>query len=385
MGKKYAIFGAGQYGRCALEEYGAERIECFIDNNEKKWHTRLESVPVIGLEEYIQKKKNCRIIIATKYARGVVEQLQNNEINDYQIYVHDRYSYYPKDILIYNPYDAKPEVKDENAWNEYNGKNEIQDYIDLCVNSVKNENGLFRHVEIETYNRCNGGCEFCPVSVKNETRLECRMEEGLFKKIIGELETINYNGKLALFSNNEPFLDERILDFHCYAREHLPQARMHLFTNGTKLSLDKFVQVMKYLDELIIDNYSQKMELIPNCRAIKNYCEAHPELIKRVTIVYRKPQEILTSRGGDAPNRKEKVSYREAKCILPFRQMIIRPDGKVSLCCNDALGKNTLGDVSRDSLVNVWNNDRFMMVRKCLAEGRGNWKHCEYCDTFSVG
>lgn len=65
--------------------------------------------------------------------------------------------------------------------------------------------------------------------------------------------------------------------------------------------------------------------------------------------------------------------------------MIIRPDGKVSLCCNDPLGKNTLGDVTKDTLVNIWHNDRFGMVRRCLAQGRGNWKHCEYCDVFSVG
>lgn len=28
-----------------------------------------------------------------------------------------------------------------------------------------------------------------------------------------------------------------------------------------------------------------------------------------------------------------------ATCMLPFMQLIVRPDGKVSRCCQDALGR----------------------------------------------
>ena len=210
------------------------------------------------------------------------------------------------------------------------------------------------------------------------------MSQELFEKIIDELAELDYSGKLALFSNNEPFLDEKIIDRHRYARAKLPNARLHLFTNGTLLTLEKFIEIVDLLDELIIDNYQQELRLIKPCQIIAEYCKEHPELTKKVTIVLRKPHEILSSRGGDAPNRKQLVSYGEDRCILPYKQLIIRPDGKVSLCCNDPLGKNTLGDVSKDSLVDVWFNDRFKMVRKCLYEGRKNWKHCEFCDVFSL-
>ncbi|MBP2633279.1 MAG: radical protein, partial [Firmicutes bacterium] len=111
----------------------------------------------------------------------------------------------------------------------------------------------------------------------------------------------------------------------------------------------------------------------------------HPELKDKVTIVLRKPHEILSSRGGDAPNREKVCLYPYAKCVLPFKQLIIRPDGKVSLCCNDPLGKNTLGDASKDMLIDIWNNDRFKMVRQCLFNGRENWNHCIYCDAFNLG
>ena len=196
---------------------------------------------------------------------------------------------------------------------------------------------------------------------------------------------MNYSGKLALFSNNEPFLDQDIIKKHRYAREKLPFARMHLFTNGTLLTIEKFAQIVGYLDELVIDNYQQELHLIKPCQEIVEYCEAHTELKKKVTIVLRKPKEILTSRGGDAPNRKKLVSYGNLRCILPYKQFIIRPDGKVSLCCNDPYGRNTLGDLNKETMMEVWFNDRFKMVRKCLYEGRKNWEHCKYCDVLALG
>ena len=81
--------------------------------------------------------------------------------------------------------------------------------------------------------------------------------------------------------------------------------------------------------------YQQELKLIKPCAQIQDYCKVHPELTKKVTIVLRKPQEILTSRGGTAPNRKDIVEYGRDRCALPYKQMIARPDGKVSLCFND--------------------------------------------------
>ena len=160
---------------------------------------------------------------------------------------------------------------------------------------------------------------------------------------------------------------------------------MHLFTNGTLLTLDKFIALTEVLDELIIDNYQQELKLIKPCARIAEYCEKHPELKKKVTIVLRKPQEILTSRGGTAPNRKRLLEYGEDRCVLPFKQMIVRPDGKVSLCCNDAVGRYTLGDLSREKLTDVWFGAAFQEVRRRLYVGRKEWGSCRYCDAFSVG
>ena len=140
----------------------------------------------------------------------------------------------------------------------------------------------------------------------------------------------------------------------------------------------------KYLDELIIDNYNQKLELNPSSKEIAAYCEEHPGLNKKVTIVMRKPKEILTSRGGDAPNRLRQEIFPEISCVLPFKQIIVRPDGKVSLCCNDPMGKYTLGDLTIQSLTDIWYGESFQDVRTRLMNGRKAFGDCRFCDTLLI-
>ncbi len=101
----------------------------------------------------------------------------------------------------------------------------------------------FKHVELETLNRCNGGCEFCPVNRKAAQRPLARMSEALFEDILRQLAEIRYAQGVSLYSNNEPLLDTRLPEFAALARERLPHARLKLYTNGTLLTLDMFRQL----------------------------------------------------------------------------------------------------------------------------------------------
>lgn len=385
MAKDVVIFGAGQIGHLALAKY-KDRVDYFIDNNVQMQGKNINGIPVKSVEEGVDNLDGHMIVIASKYQEMMAKQLRDMEVDKYSFYIEDNDAYYETEELVINPYqDGGFKDFNESEWNEFTQKNYAVTLVNDMVQQLQGREVMFNHVEIETVNRCNGNCSFCPVSKGNDTREYKEMTDELFQDIIGQLAEMNYSGRLALFSNNEPFLDSRILQRHKYAREKLPDVRMHLFTNGTLLSIDLFKELMSYLDELIIDNYQQDLKLIKPCQKIVSYCEEHPELRKKVTIILRKPQEILTSRGGDAPNRKKMVSYKKDSCILPYKQLIIRPDGKVSLCCNDPLGKNTLGDLTQDSILDVWNNQRFKVIREALYKGRENWPHCQYCDAFSLG
>lgn len=239
---------------------------------------------------------------------------------------------------------------------------------------------LFSSVELEIINRCNGECSFCPVNRYIDPRRLKKMDVHLFHKIIDELGELGYAGRLALHSNNEPFLDSRIIEFAQYAREHVPHAYIYMFTNGTLLTMEKFRDIIPYLNKLIIDHYDDDLKLSKGMEEINRYCQENPDIDRKVEIHLRKVNEVLNTRGGQSPNNERRETLNMS-CVLPFKQMVIRPDGKTSLCCNDPYGRNTMADLNRMTLKEAWYSERYIQVRKELRKGRSRIKLCRYCDT----
>ncbi len=68
------------------------------------------------------------------------------------------------------------------------------------------------------------------------------------------------------------FLDNRIIEFARYAREHVPNAYIYMYTNGTLLTQDKFKAIIPYLDKMIIDNYDDNLQLSKNSKMIDELC-----------------------------------------------------------------------------------------------------------------
>jgi hypothetical protein len=240
---------------------------------------------------------------------------------------------------------------------------------------------MLSSIEIEIINRCNGECPFCPVNRHDEKRKFARMTDELFYKIINELGDMDYRGRLALHSNNEPFLDNRIIGFAKYAREHVPNAFIYMYTNGTLLTLEKFKEIIPYLSKIYIDNYDDNLKLHDNIQAIHSYCKRDVALNRKVEIHVRKVHEVLNTRGGQSPNNSKK-QILPISCILPFKQMVVRPDGKVSFCCNDPYGRYTLADLNYMSMKEAWYSERYQKVREKIRSGRRNVKLCRYCDTL---
>jgi len=240
---------------------------------------------------------------------------------------------------------------------------------------------LFSSIEIEVINRCNGECPFCPVNRHTDPRKLLKMDEKLFRKIIDELGEMNYSGRLALHSNNEPFLDSRIIEFAKYARKKVPKAFLYMYTNGTLLTIDKFNAIIPYLDRIVIDNYNDELKLHENAKKINALCKNDRKLDQKVEIHVRKIHEVLDTRGGQSPNNDKRKTYHMS-CILPYKQMVVRPDGKTSLCCNDPYGKYTLADVNKMSLKEAWHSRRAEKIRRSLRKSRTGISLCRFCDTI---
>jgi radical SAM protein with 4Fe4S-binding SPASM domain len=249
---------------------------------------------------------------------------------------------------------------------------------------TSSETPMFKLIELETINRCNNTCSFCPANKLVDTRDFALMSEELFLKIIAELNELNYDGSLALYSSNEPFLDKRIIKFLKIAHENLPNAKLHLATNGTLLTLDKFKEAMKYLDILSINNYNDENELIPPVKEISQYIKKHSEYENRVVIVKRLKTQKMHTRGGNAKNRKIQKPLISS-CYNPFTQVVISSKGTLSLCCNDIYGSETMGDLNNEKLIDIWQGEKYQLIREKLYQkkhGRENIEICSKCDSL---
>ena len=240
-------------------------------------------------------------------------------------------------------------------------------------------------ISIETINRCNSTCDFCPANRNEETRPFMKMDDDLFFKIINDLHEWDYSGYLNLYVNNEPLMDKQIEERYEYAKRELPNAKMLLYTNGLLLNKDRFIRLANVVDKMIINNYSETIKLHRNIGEIVKLAKEDKSLKQKdITIQIRYIHEILTNRAGAAPNKK-RLKEQHKICIMPYTDMTIYPDGKCGLCCSDVLEKTNLGNIKTDSIQDIWTNQRYAVTRSVIGRDREEYAFCKGCDFVDAG
>ncbi len=242
-------------------------------------------------------------------------------------------------------------------------------------------------VNLETINRCNSTCEFCTANKHAEKRPYKRMEDSLFYNIIDQLHDWNYKGHLTMYGNNEPWLDTRIVEFHKYAREKLPDSYIFMSTNGLLLDIEKVKSIVPYVNQLIINNYCLDMKLHDNLKEIWDYVKKNPEEFKDVDILIqmRYIKAVLTNRAGSAPNKQATQKVIKETCLMPYTDMWITPDGRLGICCCDNFEVTELANLNDVSLPEAWNTAKYQQLRNLVKDGRHNYPFCKHCDFIDAG
>lgn len=244
------------------------------------------------------------------------------------------------------------------------------------------EAGQLKTVHIETRLRCNGRCVFCAAAVQSETRPDESMPAELFAKIAGDLRDMDYDQRISPYCNNEPLLDPRIYDFIRVAREICQKATLELKTNGMTLSEEKLRQLSETgLDILYVNDYHTSERITEKLRAL---CAKHPRLgATRVVYANRSYQETSgkVNRAGTNPSMAGLTRPMPVFCYRPFEMLTITVDGSVSTCSNDLMFRNTVGNVARESLADIWQGEAMNRLRAdLLAHRREVGPACRSCD-----
>ena len=87
--RKIILFGAGDFGKKALEYFGPEQVHCFVDNNAQLAGTTIEGIPVVSFEQLREIYQDYHIVVSVnaRIAAVLAKQLESAGIQDYDLFV----------------------------------------------------------------------------------------------------------------------------------------------------------------------------------------------------------------------------------------------------------------------------------------------------------
>lgn len=254
---------------------------------------------------------------------------------------------------------------------------------------------------------CNLECVMCPYSGTTTEHKKRRMEAAVFKKLLHEFYTVG--GKIFTFNNfSDIFAHPSGLEYIDIAFSYKDKMHLYCVTNavGMKKEYTDYL-FSKGFDGIMFfschglsnetykkvtgkDYFNQAMKNIlyalakhptPN-RVIIQFATdfSSPEEINQAKIFWQKKGCFVnffpthTFAGTSSHKTEGQHQGPLAGCAvgwgrdagLPFYQIVIQPEGSVSLCCIDVLERVYLGNVIEDGIKNVWNSHRFLALIKNL-------------------
>jgi radical SAM protein with 4Fe4S-binding SPASM domain len=278
---------------------------------------------------------------------------------------------------------------------------------------------------------CNFQCKFCPTGnralIKDIKRDSGLMDFDLYRKIIDDLCEFETPIKvLRLYKDGEPLLHPRFADMVRYAKERGCALQVDTTTNGSLLSPEKNLELINAgidrihisLNGLSDESYreftSYKMDfnrLVDNVRHLyehKNDClicikmvgdglsqeeqnyffETFGDITDRIFIEHVAPCWPEFKMDEIVPNSEVGIYGQKIKevdvCPYIFYSLSINSNGKVSLCFLDWSREMIIGDLKKQSFMDVWRGNELLAYRKMhLRKQRKDHKVCAACGQLS--
>lgn len=267
-------------------------------------------------------------------------------------------------------------------------------------------------VQIELAEGCNLRCSFCGLNgIRGKENDFKVMTDKVLQSAIKQMLALNWNPRIEFAMHGEPTMHPGFVDMVKIVRWLAPKFHIMMTSNGGGLLKKPGpVQLIKDLFDgglncLALDDY-QDAKLVPKIRAalgnnLGEHVDAqvyeYPEDKRgnpharhhRRSLVFIQAIDAATTgthshlnnhAGAGAPPNDDGAGKR---CAKPFRELSIRWDGNVAVCCNDWRGVYKCGNVVSDGLDTVWNGDPMRAARVKLYHGERDFGPCNGCDAKS--
>jgi MoaA/NifB/PqqE/SkfB family radical SAM enzyme len=242
---------------------------------------------------------------------------------------------------------------------------------------------LFDTISIQTQTGCNYSCPTCPAN-KRGLRLYggaaqgTKMDIVLFKNIIEQLSEVGFRGRISPYLMNEPLMDARLGDFVSIIKKKCPQAFVFIQTNGSLLNKKLIMDLINAgVDELYVNDYREDHAIVN----LLNTMPLDKKYRNHITVEKRFLNENLSNRAGNVSFSYTLEEPLAIPCVKPFRQLCITYDGHAILCCQDWQFTQIVGDVTKETLLDIWTNEMYESIRHNLKNrNRFNNALCVQCD-----
>jgi len=254
------------------------------------------------------------------------------------------------------------------------------------------------HVQVQTINRCNRSCAFCP-SQKFPRKLNFMSLE-TYQRVLDELASLGFSGRFSPYLQGEPLLDKRMPELVAMARATLPRAKLLIQTNGDALTVELGLALFEAgLHKLIIncyddaDQFSRLQDLVremvgrqSDLRFIKGSLarmnrSERPGQIRREIAIEDKTWWRADTADNWAGNIPGGLTEPLKKwCYRPFNQLYVHFNGDLVLCCCDWKGEVIFGNLTRESLSEAYSSPIATQYRENLNKKNRQMKLCDVCD-----
>ena len=262
---------------------------------------------------------------------------------------------------------------------------------------------------LETTNACNLNCSFCMVGMQNElTEKYGTVAHDLMSRPVGFMTQETFNRalkelvkfgikKVYLHFQGEPFLNKLTPEFANILRKN--NFEVAVFTNGQafndknieelakaeidliRFSVDgaseevyqqnrvggKFDQVYENMKKVVLAHRGKKTRIEWQYLVLKNN-EGEINIAKRMakeigvhffTKGYRESVPELI-----AENPDYRAIYHKKPCKDIYHQIGIYWNGDIVPCCYDVEGREIMGNLNNDSLLSIWNSEKYNDFRE---------------------
>ena len=371
--KKVVIFGLSKITRENINRFS--NIYAIVDNNQNIQSNIFQNIKIYSPQVLLE-NDDFLVILWGDYIEDMLQQIGKNEY-----------------IICSNKTGSLLKLEKEYF-------SELQDSRKTFKNNI-----LFIDIELQSY--CNRTCWFCPNSFIDRKKNNLYLDRDIFTSIMKDLSLINYDNYISFNGYSEPMANKYLEDYLKIAKSNLPNAKLHINTNGDFLNSEKIEKLYKsglksiwiqiYLDkdevfsfDVIDDKFNKimsKTEVIiyKLLKNTSNWVEYHCTYKDMEIKAYARDFSTTGVNRADL-HINESIYIRDNPCNIIFNQVIINHKGEVLPCCHIRTDYEkhklfALGSLKESSIFDIFKSNKYISWRKSLLDFEKKFKYpCTNCN-----